>query len=482
MAARFLNRNGAGCGKTFWNRVIPNPSASLKVNSARNLAPKTKKKMIKTDSASSEAPRNDRAGESFRSLLDRLRRSRSGIFVLFLAGLVLFLPACSRTVTSETDTAQNQTASTAPVVKVVRRDLSNDLQIASEFIPYQEIAVHAKVSGYVEKLLINWGTHVKEGQLMAVLDVPELQAQVSRDQAAVQRSEQNVAGAREELLRGQSAYTVAHLTYQRFAGVQKTEPGLVSQEEVDLANGKNQEGAAAVSAAKDALAAAQQELAVNKDMLRRDRDLFGYSKITAPFEGVVTQLDAYTGSLLPAGTSTSHNALPLCRLSQNDLLRLVIPVPEQIVQDVRAGEVVNVRVPSLGRDFEGKVARFSGQINLNTRTMHTEIDVPNPHYKLIPGMYAYVQLPVKGAENALTVPIQAVEISGKGQGTVLVINGQHQIQPRQVQLGIETASEVQIASGVHEGELVVFGELSRFHSGEKVKPELVNLASVGGAG
>ncbi|MGH9452267.1 MAG: efflux RND transporter periplasmic adaptor subunit [Terriglobia bacterium] len=396
-----------------------------------------------------------------------------------VAAAVTMVSSCSRpTIRAAGDTANASTVA-AGVVKVERRDLSNELEIASEFIPYQEIDVHAKVSGYVKKLFINWGTHVNKGQLLAILSVPELDAQVLRDRAAVARDQEELARAREELGRSESAASVAHLTYSRLDGVIKTSPGLVAQEEVDVAHGKDLEAAAAVSAAKDALAAAGQQLGFDRSTLARDEALVDYSHITAPFDGVVTQLNAYTGSLLPAGTSGSMNDLPLCHLSQNDLLRLVIPVPSQVVPDVHVGEVVNVRVKSLHKVFQGKVARFSDQINLQTRTMHTEVEVPNSNYQLVPGMYASVQLPVESAKNALALPLQAVEINANNQGTILLVNPQNQIVERQVQLGLQTASEVQIVSGVHEGATVVFGELSRFHPGETVKPEPVNLASLG---
>lgn len=411
-----------------------------------------------------------------RQIASRGRQACRAALLALLAGLVVAPSSCSRE--AKVDASQPGAAVVVGVVPVKRQDLSNDLKIASEFIPYQEIDVHAKVSGYIKKLFINWGTHVKTGQLMAVLDVPELNAQVLRDRAAVSRDKQELARTREELASGESAANVAHLTYSRLEGVMTTQPGLVAQEEVDVAQAKAEETAASVSAARDALAAAQQELAVDRSTLARDQDLENYSSITAPFDGVVTQLNAYTGSLLPAGTSGSQNDLPLCHLSQNDLLRLVIPVPAEVVPDVRIGETVNVDVPSLNRSFEGKVARVSGQIDLDTRTMHTEVEVPNPSYQLVPGMYASVELPVKSAANALVVPIQSVAPTQAGKGTVLVVrNGQ--IAGRDVTLGIETATKAQVLSGLREGEWVVFGEQSRYHPGEAVKTEPVNLAAIG---
>ncbi len=354
----------------------------------------------------------------------------------------------------------------AAVVRVARRNLSSELQIASEFLPYQEIDVYAKVSGYVKKLYIDWGTHVREGQLLAVLEIPELKEQIDRDQAAVDR-------AKEDLNRSQSAYTVAHVTYTRLANVQKTQPELVAQQDIDVAQGKDLEASAAVSAAKQALLAAEATL-------EKDQTMYGYAHMTAPFDGVVTQMYAYTGALLPAGTRSNIGDSALCHLAENDLLRLVIPVPERAVPDVYLGEVVNVNVSALNRTFSGKIVRTADQINLATRTMHTEVTVPNSTYQLVPGMYASVEIPLHTDANALTLPIEAVQSSGNGIGTVLVVNSENQIEQRQVKLGLQTPNNYEILSGLKEGDEVVFGEQDQFKPGETVVPQIVKpLAQAG---
>ena len=196
------------------------------------------------------------------------------------------------------------------VVNVARHDLANTLEIASEFQPYQEIEVYAKVSGYIQKLHVNWGTHVKAGQVLADLEIPELQQQLQEDDATVHRSESDLERAREDLNRANSAYKVAHLTYSRLADVQKSQPGLVAQQDIDVSEGKDLEASAGVSAAKDSLASAEQALAAAKATLDKDKALYAYSHITAPFDGVVTVIHAYTGALLPAGTSSNISAIP----------------------------------------------------------------------------------------------------------------------------------------------------------------------------
>lgn len=365
-----------------------------------------------------------------------------------------------------------------PVVKVARGNLTDKLEIAGEFQPYQEINVYAKVSGYIRKLYVNWGTHVTQGQLLAVLEIPELQQQIQLDEAGVHRSEQDLARFKEELRRAESNYNVAHLSYTRLANVQKARPELVAQEEVDIAQGKDLEASAGVSGAKDGVSASEQALLESKAALEKDKAMYAYANITAPFTGVVTEIDAYTGALLPAGTSSNKGDQALCRLSQNDLLRLVIPVPERAVADVHVGDTVSVVVTTTNQKFDGKIVRFSDQIDTATRTMHTEIDVPNPTYALVAGMYATVQIPLHSVQNVLTVPVQAVQTSGENRGAVLVVNANNKIEKRDVTLGLQTATDAEIVSGLTEGEMVVYGEQSQYAVGELVRPQIVQPAEM----
>jgi RND family efflux transporter MFP subunit len=361
----------------------------------------------------------------------------------------------------------------AAVVKVQRKSLSSTLEISSEFLPYQEIDVYAKVSGYIQKLYVDWGTHVKQGQLLAVLEIPELQQQLLQDEASVRRADQEVSRAREEQTRAESAYSVAHITYTRLADVQKSRPELVAQQEIDVAQGKDLEASAGVSSSKDALAAAEQALLAAKAALDKDKALFAYARMTAPFEGVVTQIYAYTGALLPAGTSATKGDSALCHLSQNNLLRLVIPVPERAVPEISNGQTLEVNVSALQRTFIGKISLFSDQIDLTTRTMHTEVTVPNANYALVPGMYASVKIPLHTVTNVLTIPLQAVQSTGTGQGTVLLVNSTNHLERREVKLGLQSPTDAEVLSGLDENESVVFGEQSQFKEGQLVAPKLV---------
>jgi len=392
-----------------------------------------------------------------------------GIWVMLFLSAVL-IGGCGSAGTAKPEDPAN--APKVAVVRAARKDLSNTLQIASELQPFQDVNVYAKVSGYIQKLNVDWGTHVRRGQLLAVLEIPELQQQLALDEAAVQRSRHDLTRSKEDLIQANSRYLVTDLTYKRLSTVMQTRPGLIAQEDVDVADGKDIEAKAGVSGATAGVAGAEQALAIAIAGLEKDKAMYAYSRITAPFDGVVTRIDAYGGALLPAGTS-SNGDQSLCHLSQTDLLRLVIPLPERAVSDVHLGQIIAVQVANHSQTFQGKIVRFSGQIDTQTRTMHTEVDVPNPKYQLVPGMYATVQIPLHSVSNVLAVPTQAVQTSGGTRGTVLVVNTSFKIEKREVTLGLQTATDMEIVSGLELNEMVIFGEQSQYKPGQRVEPKIV---------
>ena len=385
--------------------------------------------------------------------------------------LALGLSSCSGG-RSEKVEASAQQVVTVGVTNVVKKTLSRQITLSSELVPFQEIDVYAKESGYVQKLDVDYGTHVRAGQVMATLEIPELQAQLEQDQAEIKNAGNQVSRADHELKRYDAQYQALHLEYTRLNGVFETQPGIVAQQEVDDAQGKNLAAASQVDAGKAALEAAQSQLAAAKAKLVHDQTLYDYSKITAPFSGVVTERYANLGTLVQAGTSSSTQAIPIVRLSEDDLFRLVIPVPESYVRYIHIGDHVDVRVPSLNRTFPGKVARFSVDVREDTRTMHTEVDVQNPQRVLMPGLYAEAAVGLDQKDNVPTVPVQALNHEGN-EATVFVVNHDGELDDRAVQLGLQTTSDAEIISGLNEGEQVVVSDRSGLKPGQKVHPQAV---------
>ena len=403
------------------------------------------------------------------------------MFLLFgiIAAAVGMLASCGNAVKVQAKDPGESVANpgaglSVGVVKAGRKDLGRTVTLSSELVPFQQIDVYAKEAGFVKNLNVDYGSHVAANQVLATLEIPELQLQVKEDDAAVKNAAAQIPHAQDELNRMQAQQRVLQLQFDRLNGVARAKPGLVAQQEVDDSEGKALASSAQVEAAKSNLQSAESVLAAAQAKREHDQALFDYSKITAPFAGVVTQRYANLGTLMQAGTSSSTQALPLVTLSEDDRFRLVIPVPESYVKFIHLGDSVSVNVPSLSRTFPGKVARFSVDVKEDTRTMHTEVDVPNPSRVLLPGLYAEATITLEHKNGALAVPLQAVD-QANGQATVDVVNPSNKIEIRPVILGIQTATDAEVVSGLREGELVVMSDRSGLKAGQVAQPKMVEV-------
>jgi RND family efflux transporter MFP subunit len=360
-------------------------------------------------------------------------------------------------------------APTVAVVRTARADLSQSLTLEAEFRPFQEIDVHAKVAGYLKKIYVDVGDRVKAGQVLAILEVPELLDDVQQDDAVIRRSTEEINRSHADLDRAESAHHVAHVAAERLSNVMKERPTLVAQQDIDDATARDQGAEAQVATAKAALAAAEQQLAVSKATANKTKTLLEYTRITAPFSGVITHRYADTGAMIQAGTSSQTQTMPLVQLSENDRLRLMIQVPESAVSHIRVGAPVDVRVETVGRTFPGVVARSAGKVSPDTRTMATEVDVQNANLALVPGMYATASIALERTNGVLTVPVQALDRADDKATVLVVSNGR--VERREVHLGLETPDRVEIVKGLSEGDLVVVGSRSQLRPGAAVTPK-----------
>jgi RND family efflux transporter MFP subunit len=349
--------------------------------------------------------------------------------------------------------------------------LANSLNLAGQFQPYQEIDVHAKVSGFVQKINVDIGDRVRAGQTLAVLEIPELDAQLKGTQAEVLHSQDEVVRATNQVTRSESNHAALHAAYKRLQQAAAARPGLIAEQELDDSRAKDLAAEAQVDADKAALAAARKQTDVADADRMRVSALADYAHVTAPLTGVITWRYADTGALIQAGTASNTQSMPLVKLAQSDVLRLRLPVPESAVPFIRLGSPVQVQVKAVGRTFSGKVVRFTRSVSLDTRTMETEIDVPNADLSLTPGMYADATLELEHKENALSVPIQAV-VQGDKEPYVLVIDDEDRVQRRNVEVGVQTSTRTEILRGLSEKERVIRGGQANYQIGEVVKPVL----------
>ncbi len=391
-----------------------------------------------------------------------------GVAVVLISGFVRLF-----TQKAKASQAEITPVRTVAVALAQRGPIANSLTLSGEFRAYQVVDVHAKVAGYIRRIYVDVGDKVKFGQVLAELEVPELNAQVKGAEAAIERSRGSIQRAGSDVERAGSSYTAYHAAYTRLKQASEARPGLIAEQELDDSLAKDKESEAQLSSSRAALSEAKSQLLIAEAEHNRLDAMQAYSHITAPFSGVVTKRYADVGSLIQAGTASNTQAMPVVQLGEWTRLRLVVPVPESAVPQLRLGSTVDVRVPALNRTFQGRVARYADSLNEETRTMHTEIDMDNPDGKVLDGMYAETTIILNRKENVLTIPVQAVERHG-ATAKVLTVDAQGRIREHAVTLGVESSDQVEILGGLHDDDRVVVGNRSEFRDGEKVIPKVTD--------
>ncbi len=266
---------------------------------------------------------------------------------------------------------------TVPIAKADREDLTNDISLYGEFKPYQEVLVHAKVSGYVQSIDVDIGDHVRAGEPLAKLEIPELNDDLHRASRFWLKVRKR-SNARMLIIEMLTWLITVCWKWQNLI------PTMVAQQELDAAKDKAAEREGALGAARQSVQESQAELG-------RIQTMMDYATISAPFSGIITKRFADVGSLIQAGTASDTQAMPLVELAEDNLLRLDFPVPESAVSVIHAGVPVEVTVEALHETFSGKISRSSGRVDVSTRKMETEIEVPNLDGRLSPGMYATIR-------------------------------------------------------------------------------------------
>ncbi|HKD66809.1 MAG TPA: efflux RND transporter periplasmic adaptor subunit [Candidatus Binataceae bacterium] len=376
------------------------------------------------------------------------------IVMLFAAlAISLSLAGCEQRAETETILAK-------PIVGVMhpqRADMVRSIELPGDLVGFYEAALHAKVSGYLQSINVDKGDSVRSGQVLATLQVPELHSNLAQAEANLQ---------------------IARITYDRLRKVQQSDSRLISQQDVDVAFAKFQQGKAAVAALQT---------------------MVDYTRITAPFDGVITGRFADPGALIRAGggevgvdeTSglVSPGATegagghrsgggPVLTMAKIDKLRVYVYVPEQMCSLVRRGTPAILQFEEFpGRKVGGVVARYASSLDLATRTMMTEIDIDNPSRQLYPRMYAHVTLDLVRHPDALRLPVRAVGALGASPFVFVVTGGRLVRKP--VSTGINDGQYVEITSGLTGDELVVSAMRPTLRSGEAVEyvlPHKTNVA------
>jgi len=293
-------------------------------------------------------------------------------------------------------------------------------------LPYQEATLYAKVSGYLKTLTVDKGDRVQEGQVIAELEVPELLADEVRFRAETE---------------------VARINYERMATARRKAPDLVVPQTVDDLRG---------------------QWDVASAELQRTRTLLAYARITAPFAGVITARFVDPGAFIPAATAgTPVQNTALVTLMDFSRLRVQVFVPEAEVPFIRTGLPVEVTVEELpGRTFSGSVTRFAYALDEATKTMLTEIELPNPTGDLRPGMYASVQLQVERKSDALLIPVAALMVEKAGSFVFVASGGKARRSP--VRTGFRDGVNVEILEGLAPDQAIVVTGSGTLSDGQAV--------------
>jgi RND family efflux transporter MFP subunit len=345
--------------------------------------------------------------------------------------------------------ATEERSARVTVVRAERSAAASSVVLPGSVEPLQETAVYARANGYVRKWFFDIGAHVKQGEVMAELEVPDIDQELTQAQATARQAHAQIRQAETQL-------ELAKITNQRYAALGPS--GVVTQQEVDQYRAGYDAQQANVAAAK----AAHGSALANAE---RVHDLKSFGVIVAPFDGVVTARTAEVGQLVMAGTGTGK---PLFKVAEVDTVRVFVNVPQLYAGGITLGMDAPTTVREMpGRAFAGKVARTAHELDVGTRTLLTEVDIPNPDDSLLAGMYGQVSFHMAGQGDALFVPATAVLIDARGTRVAVVHDGA--LSWRRVEVERDLGDRLVISTGLAEGEVVVAAPSDRLVEGMRIR-------------
>ncbi|MCX6593294.1 MAG: efflux RND transporter periplasmic adaptor subunit [Acidobacteria bacterium] len=357
---------------------------------------------------------------------------------------------------------------TVAVVQPQPETMSQRVVLAGEFRPHQVVDLYAKVAGYLRQISVDVGSVVQPGQVVAVLESPELETDVARTGAELRRSRAERERAQAEVRRAQASLHLTNVSLERLLGAIKREPGIIAQQEIDEARARQQAAEALLEAAQAAASIEDSRIGVAQASEKRSQAMAAYQTITAPFAGVVVKRYVDRGAMVQAGTASQTQASPVVRVAELNPLRLAVSIPEAVVPLVKVGVRAEIRVSALRQTFTGTVARINREVAVSTRTMEAELDVPNPGSRLTPGMFADVSFQLERREQVLTIPINAV-INGGGNRSVLVVGSGGKLEERSIKTGLESSSRFEVIEGLRPDDQVVVSNRSQLRPGQTVE-------------
>ena len=327
----------------------------------------------------------------------------------------------------------------------------SELELPGDLQAYVESPIFARADGYMRKRLADYGDRVRAGQLLAEIETPELDQQLSQAQAGLAQSQASLRQYEAALVQSNANLKLSQLTAARWKRL--TDKGVVSKQEGDEKQADFEVRQAEVVSAEANINAAQKAVEANQANLRRLEELKSFSKVTAPFDGIITQRNIDVGTLINAGNGGPNREI--FRIAQIQRMRIFVNVPQTYTPLVRAGQSAELRVQELpGQVFSANVARTTNSVDMNSRTMLAVLETPNPRGVLLPGMYSQVKFSFPGNKSALLLPGDCLLLGREGP-RVAVVGPDHIVHMRRVHIAHDYGAELEVDSGVAEGEMVV---------------------------
>jgi RND family efflux transporter MFP subunit len=363
-----------------------------------------------------------------------------------------------------------------PRVEVVlprRVAVAQRLQTNATLEAFEETDLFAKISGYLSDVRVDIGDRVKAGQVLSVIDIPEMDQELAEDKAQLESKQSSLESARRQLDHYKANVTLQNVLLKRREELSEGQ-GYISDRTLDevRANAEIAKADLDVAEANRALAANQVDLAAAT--VEKIKALLAYSQIVAPFDGVVARRLVNRGDLVQAATAT--RTTPLFTVQRIDTIRVFCDVPENDVPHLHIGDPAIVKPSGFdGKQFIGKVTRFSLRLDPQTRDMRTEIDLSNPEERLYPGMYAEVSLEMNRRPDALTVPAEAVGSDGDGNFVYTIT--ENRIARLSITSGLTDSGRIEVTAGLSEETPVVATIKSAPPPGTAVQPPMAGANS-----
>lgn len=357
---------------------------------------------------------------------------------------------------------KHESTAAAPVVGYTLlkpQHLSREVVLTGEFRAYQSVDLYARISGFLRQVRVDAGSVVREGDILATLEVPEMDSDMAQTAAERRRTEAELGRAKAELGRAEANLKLVNVSLTRLLAASKAEPGIIAQQEIDEAQAKKDAAAAQVEASRATIGVEESRIGVARAGEKRSQTMAEYRTIVAPFSGVVVKRYSHPGALT--------QSTPVLRLAEVGRLRLAAQVPDSVVPLIKPSETVTVRISALNRTLTARVSRLTRDVSAASRTMEVEIDVPNADGTLAPGMYADVILQAQKAEEGWIVPITAV-INAGGNRTVWIANSSGTVEERPIRTGIETAAGYEVLDGLGKEDRIIVSNRSLLHIGQRV--------------